>query len=396
MKNKIYEFLKMIIKYGSNGNIELGDTLIVQLAEYDNDVIECFKLIKDEFKLREIIFIDKNYKELYYLLKDTEFDKISKLVPKININSNEKNTTVIMAYDNSIFSYENKLYREETIEDKYNEYIETDLDINSKYYNLLEKCNYIIVAFPSNEWSKQLSIKKDMLWSSLFKTTYLNKDELNEEREKLDYLTKYLNALKIKELYFNNRLGTDLKIGLSNYSRFVTSYDNEFTNKIGYTFNFPSYEIYTAPNMYLAEGKVVVSHQTHFQGIDFLNSSIEFKNGKVESILNNQNNDIIMNQINNLNRIGEIALVSSDSPIARLNQNFNNLLLDENAGCHLALGDSLDECFDIRDKENKQNYNFNASEYHCDIVFGTPDINVECKTSTGKKKVLINNGKWVL
>lgn len=396
MKTKIYEYLKMIVNYGSNGNIKSGDTLIVQLAEYDNDVIECFKLIKDEFKLKDIIFIDKNYKELYYLLKDTEFDKISTLVPKINITSNKKNTTVIMAYDNSISVYENKLYREETIENKYDEYIETDLDINRKYYNLLEKCNYIIVALPSNEWSKQLDIKKDILWKYLFQTTYLNKDELNEERKKLDYLTKYLNNLKIKELYFNNSLGTDLKIGLSNYSRFVTSYDNESTNKIGYTFNFPSYEIYTAPDMYLAEGKVVVSQQTHFQGIDFLNTSIEFKNGKVESILNNQNNNIIMNPINNLNRIGEIALVSSDSPIARLNQNFNNLLLDENAGCHLALGDSLDECFSIEDKISKKNYNFNASEYHCDIVFGTSDINVECKTSTGKKKVLINNGKWIL
>ena len=38
--------------------------------------------------------------------------------------------------------------------------------------------------------------------------------------------------------------------------------------------------------------------------------------------------------------IGEVALISYDSPISKLNILFYNTLFDENASCHLALGNA--------------------------------------------------------
>ena len=52
--------------------------------------------------------------------------------------------------------------------------------------------------------------------------------------------------------------------------------------------------------------------------------------------------ELIMNDDNRLRRVGEIALVA-DSPISKMNIYTNNILLDENAGCHIALGSYLDD-----------------------------------------------------
>ena len=104
-----------------------------------------------------------------------------------------------------------------------------------------------------------------------------------------------------------------------------------------------------------------------------------------------------MNNENELNRIGEIALVSNDTPLARINQNFNSLLLDENVGCHLALGNSFQENIKISKEvlkaKGKKHYNYNESLYHQDLIFGDDSIIVEAKTKN-KKLLLLKDGKW--
>ena len=46
----------------------------------------------------------------------------------------------------------------------------------------------------------------------------------------------------------------------------------------------------------------------------------------------------ILNFDDNARYIGEIALISHDSPISNTNILFYNTLYDENASCHMALG----------------------------------------------------------
>ena len=44
-------------------------------------------------------------------------------------------------------------------------------------------------------------------------------------------------------------------------------------------------------------------------------------------------------------RLGEVALVPHGSPISQSNLLFYNTLFDENAACHIALGQCYSKCF---------------------------------------------------
>lgn len=99
-----------------------------------------------------------------------------------------------------------------------------------------------------------------------------------------------------------------------------------------------------------------------------------------------------------MNRIGEIALVSQSSPLAKSGEFYDSVLFDENTGCHFALGNSIDECIGIEKEKLKEKgakyYRYNTSEYHTDLVFGDDSISVEAETKGKKKVLLMENGIW--
>lgn len=398
MKEKIKFYLRNLLKYGTKLNE--NDTLIVVLSDMDKIVIECFRELKNEFKLKNVIFKEKNYKKIYNLLKNINESEINKYIPKLDIDSKVNDTKFIIFPDDSLSWFETTLLYDIELEDKYDKYMKIDNEKNSKFYELYSNCYITIGACVTKEWAFLLyggrHGQKQLLWDDLLKTIPETEFEMKKYLDKLKEIKRYLNDLKIKELYFNTKLGTDFKIGLSQYSRWVNNFDNPFINEVGYLFNFPSYEIYTAPDMYTADGKIVISKASSLLGFEVNCGEITLEKGKIISLSTDNRTweRMLMIKENKLNRIGEIALVSEDSYIAKLKKDFDNLLLDENAGCHLAFGNSLKECYELVGIDNKEKCNFYDSLYHQDIVFGHSSINVSCKTFDGKKKVLIENGNW--
>ena len=99
-----------------------------------------------------------------------------------------------------------------------------------------------------------------------------------------------------------------------------------------------------------------------------------------------------------MNRIGEIALVSQNTPLARTGQFYDSVILDENTGCHFALGNSLRECIGVDDKrleeKGKRYYHYFTSDYHTDYVFGDDSISVEAETKGKQKVLLMDKGRW--
>ena len=52
--------------------------------------------------------------------------------------------------------------------------------------------------------------------------------------------------------------------------------------------------------------------------------------------------------------LGEVALVAYDSPISNTKMVFEETLFDENAACHIALGDSFPECIKDGNKKSRE------------------------------------------
>ena len=93
----------------------------------------------------------------------------------------------------------------------------------------------------------------------------------------------------------------------------------------------------------------------------------------------------------------KVALVPENSPIAKSNLLFYNILYDENASNHLAFGSAYK--FSMVDGDNLSDEDFikiggNKSAIHIDFMIGSSENNVDGITKDGKEEPIMRNGEW--
>jgi len=97
-------------------------------------------------------------------------------------------------------------------------------------------------------------------------------------------------------------------------------------------------------------------------------------------------------------RLGEVALISYDSPISNTKILFYNTLFDENASCHLALGNAytmnIKNGNDLSEEELLAK-GYNKSITHVDFMFGSKDMNIFGIKQDGSKVQVFKDGNFV-
>ena len=98
-------------------------------------------------------------------------------------------------------------------------------------------------------------------------------------------------------------------------------------------------------------------------------------------------------------RLGEVALIGKNSPVAESGLLFFNTLFDENASCHLALGKAYPTTLrgggEMSDAQLAER-GANDSSVHTDFMIGTKDLNVTGVTKAGERIPLLQDGDWVI
>ena len=97
--------------------------------------------------------------------------------------------------------------------------------------------------------------------------------------------------------------------------------------------------------------------------------------------------------------LGEAALVQYDSPISSLKTLFYTILFDENASCHLALGNAYPNCIEgSRGQSNEWllEHGLNVSKTHVDFMIGTKDLAIVGTDAEGKETYIFKNGNWAI
>ena len=96
-------------------------------------------------------------------------------------------------------------------------------------------------------------------------------------------------------------------------------------------------------------------------------------------------------------RLGEVALVPHSSPISQSGILFYNTLYDENAACHIALGQCYSKCFReeiTSDPKAIEDSGGNSSMIHVDWMIGSDKLDIDGITSDGTIVPVFRNGEW--
>lgn len=272
------------------------------------------------------------------------------------------------------------------------------------------RTQWLVVSYPNLTWAKTVfkdlddEAALDKLYDSIMDASRvtMENDVIQDFKKHLDNLEKrsqYLNSLNLEALHFKNDLGTDLFVTLAEDHVFAGG--KEMSEKgIMFAPNIPTEEIFTMPFKTKVNGTVVSTKPLNYQGNLIKDFKLNFVNGKVVNYEAKEGLETLKSLIEldeGSSYLGEVALISYDSPISRMNILFNNTLFDENASCHLALGNSYSMNIIGGTKmslEELEKRGYNKSITHVDFMFGSKDLEVTGILKSGESVKIFEKGNF--
>ncbi len=273
------------------------------------------------------------------------------------------------------------------------------------------KSQWTIVAYPNKEWAKTVfpglsqDEANDQLFDAIMKTSRISLENDPEadwmkHTKTLEEHSKRMNQYNFKSLHFKNGIGTDLEIEL--VENHIWAGGGEMGgNGVYFVPNIPTEEVFTMPHKDKVNGKVVSTKPLNYQGQLIKDFYFVFKDGKVIEYDAKEGLDALKSLIEldeGSSRLGEVALLSNDSPISNLGILFNNTLFDENASCHLALGNAYSMNVvggTMMEESELVKLGYNVSLTHVDFMFGSSDMEITGLTHDNKQVQIFKKGNFV-
>lgn len=271
------------------------------------------------------------------------------------------------------------------------------------------KYQWCIAAVPGKKWAKKVfpelsdTEAVEKLWEAILYTSRAEHDGVAAWREHNADLKRrcdYLNSLSLRRLHYSSANGTDLTVGLIPEAQFLAGAEKTLGTGVVFNPNIPSEEVFISPMKGEAEGIVYSTRPLSYRGTMIENFSVRFENGRVSEVHAEKGEAALKTMVNmdeGAKMLGECALVPYDSPIRNSGIMFYNTLFDENAACHLALGDGFANCIRDYDKytlEQCREMGINMSMIHEDFMIGSEDLDITGITENGESVQIFKNGNW--
>ncbi|MFR8743746.1 MAG: aminopeptidase [Peptoniphilus sp.] len=243
------------------------------------------------------------------------------------------------------------------------------------------------------------------LWFEIFNSVRLFEEDpikaLENHVDNLNRYSKFLNDAKFEKLIYKSQKGTDLEVGLPKGYIFAGAGD---VNSDGEEFiaNMPSEEVFSAPRLDGVNGKVYSTLPLNYNGNLIEDFYLVFKDGEVVDYDAKAGKEYLKNILDTdegAKRLGEVALVSYNTPISMRKVLFYNTLYDENASCHFALGKSYPTCLEGGEKlsiEELKERGMNDSLTHVDFMVGDETTEIIGVKENGEKVQIFKEGNFVI
>ncbi len=268
--------------------------------------------------------------------------------------------------------------------------------------------NWNIIAFPGTSWAKLVfpgdeeSVAVARLADAIFSASRVDVDDPVSawvaHNEALQLRTKWLNGERFAALHFSGP-GTELTVGLADGHEWQGGASTA-RNGIVCNPNIPTEEVFTTPHALRVDGHVAGTKPLSYQGTLIDEISVRLEAGRIveakaargEEVLNK-----VLDTDEGARRLGEVALVPHSSPISKSGILFFNTLFDENASCHIALGQCYSKCFVGGDKltpDEVAAQGGNKSLIHIDWMIGSNRIDIDGIRADGSRVPVFRQGEW--
>ena len=240
------------------------------------------------------------------------------------------------------------------------------------------------------------------LWDAIFAASRADQADpiaaWKKHDDKLHVWAGRMNERRYAALHFKGP-GTDLKVGLADDHLWLGGGTTAGNGNYCIP-NMPTEEVFTTPHKDRVEGTVTSTKPLSHQGTLIEEIAVRFEGGKIVEAHAAKGEQVLQKLIETdegARRLGEVSLVPNSSPISASGLLFLNTLFDENAACHIALGQAYSSCLKGGNKltpEQLAGKGANDSLIHVDWMIGSGQIDVDGITATGSTEPVMRKGEW--